>query len=176
SIRRTWPAHFKNPMSQLVCPKCSREYVRRVARQGVKERLLSAFYIYPVGCQICRHRFHVFQRGVRYTRVEEDRRDYDRMAMSFPLSYIGDKIDGSGTVIDISINGCSLYASNELAEGSIIRLALKVSNELPPVEVEAAIVRTAQKNRVGIEFLRVQPNQRERLQLFIRGLLLGGKV
>ena len=38
---------------------------------------MSLFYVYPFKCQLCGERFRSFQRGVRYIRVEEDRREYD---------------------------------------------------------------------------------------------------
>jgi hypothetical protein len=49
-------------------------------------------------------------------------------------------------------------------------LALRISGELQPVDIEAAVVRHVRQGRVGIEFLRVQEAERQRLQLFIRGL------
>ncbi len=39
--------------------------------------------------------------------------------------------------------------------------------------MEAAIVRNVRRHRVGVEFLRFQHSGRERLQPFIRALLLG---
>jgi hypothetical protein len=35
-------------MLEAVCPKCSSDYVKRVSRIG-PERLISLFYIYPLG-------------------------------------------------------------------------------------------------------------------------------
>jgi len=159
-------------MPQPNCPKCSRDYVKRVSRVGFKERLLSIIYVYPFRCQLCRYRFRVMQWRVNYVRVEEDRREYDRMPISFPVSFAGDNIDGNGSVADISMNGCSIQANAELTEGSITRMALQISNQSPPVNVEAAVVRTVRKDHIGIEFLRFEQKDRERLQLFIRGLLL----
>lgn len=56
-------------MPQLVCPKCSSNYVKRVSRIG-SERLLSFFYIYPFRCQPCGHRFRLLQWRVTYTKME----------------------------------------------------------------------------------------------------------
>lgn len=53
----------------------------------------------------------------------------------------------------------------------MLRLMLRVSNELKPVAIEAAVARHVRPDgRVGVEFLRVEPRERERLSLFIRGL------
>jgi hypothetical protein len=113
------------------------------------------------------------QWGVRYKRVEEDRREYSRMPMNFPASFSSDTFEGTGTVVEISMNGCSLRVNTILTEGSIMRMALKFSEELPPVNLEAAIVRAVRTNRVGVEFLRFQHQDRERLQIFIRRFLNG---
>lgn len=160
-------------MAQLKCPNCNREFVRRVARVGFIERLLGLFYIYPFKCQLCGFRFRFLQRGVRYVRVEEDHREYDRIQMSFPLSYSGDGITGEGLTLNISMGGCSFTASSEMPDGAIVKLALKISSDAAPVIVDAAVVRYLRNQVVGVEFLRWQPGERERLQLFVRGLLIG---
>lgn len=161
-------------MKQPICPKCSREYVRRVGRVGLKEGLLGIFYIYPFKCQICGYRFQFLQWGVRYVRVAEDRRVYDRLPISFPLSFSGNpNIAGQGEAIDISMGGCSFNTTETLAAKMILRFELRISNDVPPVVVDAAIVRFVKSQNVGVEFLRCQKNERERLQLFISGLLIG---
>jgi c-di-GMP-binding flagellar brake protein YcgR len=91
----------------------------------------------------------------------------ERLLSSF---YCRENIGGSGIVSDISINGCAFVTEVQLTEQSIIRLALRISGELQPVDIEAAVVRHVRQGRVGIEFLRVQEAERQRLQLFIRGL------
>ena len=85
-------------MAQLKCPNCGREFVRRVSRAGPLELFLSYFYVYPFKCQLCGDRFRLFQWGVRYVRVEEDRREYDRMEMNFPVSFYGQDVAGEGNV------------------------------------------------------------------------------
>ena len=160
-------------MLQPVCPNCSRDYTKRVSRVGFKERLLSIIYVYPFRCQLCSYRFGFMQWGVRYKRVEEERREYGRMPMNFPATFSCDSLEGTGTVVEISMNGCSLQANTIIAEGSIVRMALKFSEELPPVNLEAAIVRAVRANRMGVEFLRFQHQDRERLQVFMRRFLSG---
>ena len=161
-------------MPNLVCPKCNKEFVRRVARVGLLERLFGLVYIYPFKCQLCGFRFRFMQWGVRYHRVEEDRREYDRMAMNFPVKFSGENnVEGDGTVTNISIGGCSFNTSSDVPTGTIVRMDLMVSNEVRPIVIDAAVVRTVNASRVGVEFLRHQQGERERLQLFVRGLLIG---
>ena len=120
-------------MPQLKCPNCSREFVRRVARVGLKERVAGWFYVYPFRCQICGFRFRFLQWGVRYLHVDEDRREYDRMAMNFPVLFRGDQFDGDGNVLDISMGGCSFTTASKLAVGAIMRLELKISKDTVPL-------------------------------------------
>ena len=95
-------------MAQLKCPNCGREFVRRVSRSGLLEVLLSYFYVYPFKCQLCGERFRQCEWGVRYVRVDEDRREYERMEISFPVSFFGQDISGEGIVIGLSMGGCAL--------------------------------------------------------------------
>ena len=159
-------------MTSVKCPNCARDFVRRVARNGLAEVSLSLFYIYPFKCQLCGERFRLFQRGVRYVKVKEDRREYDRMEMSFPVKFHGEDISGDGMVLNVSMGGCSFSTAADLAIGTIVKLELHVSAEVPPVIAEAAVVRNARAGSAGVEFLRWHPAERERLQLFVRGLLI----
>jgi predicted nucleic acid-binding Zn ribbon protein len=160
-------------MAQLKCPQCNREFVRRVARVGFTERLLGLFCIYPFKCQLCGFRFRILQRGVRYIRIEEDQREYDRIQMSFPLTFSSDADTGEGLALNISMGGCNFNATSQIRDGTIVKLALKISSDAAPVIVDAAVVRYVRNQLVGVEFLQWQPSERERLQLFVRGLLIG---
>jgi len=158
--------------ANIKCPNCAREFNRRVSRRGLPEILLSYFYIYPFKCQLCGFRFRHFQWGVRYVRIEEDRREYDRMEMNFPVSFHGQDVSGEGALLNISMGGCSFRTDAKLEIGTILRLSLPISPEVAPVIVDAAIVRSVQQRSVGVEYLRWQQGERERLQQFIRGLLI----
>ena len=160
-------------MAQLKCPNCGREFVRRVSRASMGEVLLSYFYVYPFKCQLCGERFRLFQWGVRYVRVEEDRREYDRMEMNFPVSFYGQDVSGEGNVVNVSMGGCSFRTSTKIETSAILKLSLQISKDVLPVVVDAAMVRNARAGTVGVEFLLWQPGERERLQLFVRGLLIG---
>ena len=157
-------------VTPLACPICSAEFVKRVTKYGFKERLLGRIGVYSFRCQICRHRFRALQRSIRYPSNEKDQREYERLAMNFPISFVGENIAGAGAVFDISINGCGFATDVALSAGSIMRLTLQISNELEPITIDAAVVRYVQHDRIGVEFLRVQPAEQERLQMHIRGL------
>jgi hypothetical protein len=159
-------------MSQLHCPSCSKEFVQRVGRHGAADYLKSLFYIYPFKCQVCGDRFSSFQWGVRYVRVKEDRREYERMPAELPVSMSGEEgLAAGGTVTEISMGGCTIKTDANLVPGDILTLRIKLSDELLPAMVDAAVVRNVRSNLVGVEFLKFQKGDRDLLQIFIRGLL-----
>src|SRR5574338_510650 len=104
-------------MPQLKCPHCACEFVRRVSRAGFLLILLSYFYIYPFKCQLCGERFRHRERGVRYVRVEEDRREYDRLEINFPVTFYGQDISGEGTLVNVSMGGCSVRTAAKIESG-----------------------------------------------------------
>lgn len=163
-------------MTTLICPKCDREFVKRVSRQGLKEKFLSFFYVYPFRCQLCGYRFRFLQWGVVYLRVYEDRREYERLAISIPVSVTGKNMFCEGLLSDISVGGCTLKLDEKFGEGDLCRININVPHEVQPLKVAAAVVRTVRGNELGIEFLKFHDNERERLQLFIRSLLVGRRL
>src|ERR1043166_9731709 len=154
----------------LICPKCSREFVKRVSRQGKIEHLLSVFYVYPFRCQICGYRFRFLQWGIRYQRIQEDRREYERLSVNFPLAVRGESIYTEGELADVSLAGCTAMLDAPLGAGDLCTVSLYLSNDILPIRITAAVVRSVRSGSLGIEFLRFQDNDRERLRLFIRGL------
>ena len=89
------------------------------------------------------------------------------------MEFRGDQIQGEGLVLNISMGGCSFYTTSELSEGATIRLEVRISSDAAPVVVDAAVVRHIDNQIAGVEFIQWQQNERERLQLFICGLLIG---
>jgi hypothetical protein len=160
-------------MGKLKCPHCARDFVRRISRAGLLESVLSCFYVYPFKCQLCGHRFRSLQWGVSYVRSREDPRDYTRMERELPITFSGDGLAGDGTLLDISMSGCSFTIGADLPVGTVVRLGLQIAGDIPPVTIDAAVVRHGDRRAAGVEFIRWQESERERLQLFIRGMLIG---
>ena len=140
---------------------------------GAWDTLLGLIYIYPFKCQICGFRFRALQWGLRYMRVPVDHREYDRIPAQFGLTFETQNIKGKGTATNLSMAGCSFQSSTPLGMGMVLRLELRIAQEVPPLIVDAAAVRYAREGSVGVEFLEWQEKERERLQLYVRGLLIG---
>jgi len=153
------------------CPICSSEFIQRVRRTTVYERLASVFYIYPFNCQLCGHGFSLFQPGVRYVRVAEDQRAHQRIRVDLPIVLTHGDINYHGSAFEISMRGCTVKIQDPLPIGSIVGVGLTIPNEKNTLTVEAAIVRNSTHDRLGLEFLRFQGVERQRLRQFVQILL-----
>ena len=160
------------PAPQPICPSCRSEYVKRVSRVGLAERFLSLFYTYPFCCQLCGYRFKVRQRGVTYTRIKEDRREYYRWSADFPITFRAGTKGVAGSIIDISMGGCAFHTEALMLEGIILQLDLQLPHETTPLKIEAAVVRSVRRRLASVEFLRIESGERERLKGFVRSLML----
>jgi len=158
-------------MTDPVCPECCSEYVRRVHREGIGEHLLSVFYVYPFSCQLCGERFSFFQRGVRYVRIDEEQRMYQRFSVDFPIVFANDEGVGKGRVGDISMDGCTVQTDAQMAQGAIFHLSLGIPQAASTIKIDAAMVRNVHLDRVGLAFLKFQKAERERLENVVRDLL-----
>jgi hypothetical protein len=155
-------------MNHPVCPECSTEYVRRVRRRSITERLLSVVYIYPFRCQLCGYRFKILRWGDKYVRFDEDARDYERLERNIPFTLISKGMTITGWVSEISISGCTLQTLTPIRPGQVTSLQFHVPTLNESIMIDAAIVKNTSDNRAGLEFLRLSQRERKRLQSFIR--------
>ncbi len=88
--------------------------------------------------------------------------------VNFPIAFANDEVIGKGRVGDISMAGCTVQTDAQMALGAIFQLSLGVPDA---VSIDAARARNVQLDRVGLEFLKFQKSERERLQNLVRGLL-----
>ena len=153
----------------IKCLECRHNFGRRVSRIRIMQKIASLFYLYPFQCQLCGHRFNSFQPGVHYTRVDEDRRDYHRLRIDCPVTFSGGESSGKGTLLNISMGGCSFNTDVNLAFGMILRLAIEISVTAPPLIVEA-VVRHVSAGAAGVEFIGWRDTERARLRAFVRNL------
>jgi len=158
-------------VKQIPCPKCGKDFVRRTLRGGVHEYLLSAVYVYPFRCQLCAHRFLRLELGRRYNESTVDKRQYERVAATFPVTFVGEKASGAGTISRLSLGGCALESPLKLMEGMMFNLRLQPPDVNPAINVETAIVRSVRPPVIGLEFLRTNPTEQFRLIQFVAGLL-----
>ena len=145
--------------------------MQRGQRRGAVEKLLSLFYVYPFRCQACGHRFLALRWRVRYTRLPEERREYERLPLSVPVMLSG--VDGTapGRATEISLDGCTVETEAPLSEGALVEVMLHLAPGTPPIAVEAAVVHGLLPHGGGLHFVRIQPAERDRLRQLVAGLL-----
>jgi len=159
-------------MARVKCPCCARDFVRPIASAGFLETALTVLCVRPFKCQLCGHRFRSLSWDARSVRSREDHRQYSRMQRQLPIAFSGEGIAGHGMLQNISMGGCCFTTGADLPAGMIMRLSLQIVTDVPPVTVDAAVVRHTRKRTAGLEFKRWQERERERLQAFIKGMLI----
>lgn len=95
------------------------------------------------------------------------------MERKFPITFSGEYISGEGVVLDVAMGGCTFTTRSDLAVGMTMRIDLRISAAVAPVVVDAAVVRNIRAGIAGVEFVGWQESERERLQLFVTGMLIG---
>jgi hypothetical protein len=159
--------------ADLTCPKCERTFARRSHRKGLIEFLYSLVLIYPYRCQLCAHRFLATPKLAPRTPHREFERLHVRFPVSFRSAYLDQTITGEGTVLTLSIRGCSLTSQQPLGKGSLLRLQVRYAEHDAPIDIDVAVVRSSSNKQLGVEFLSLQPNEEERLRRLLEHLLYG---
>jgi c-di-GMP-binding flagellar brake protein YcgR len=160
---------------EIVCAKCRKPFVKASRRQGLSDRLLSLVYVYPFRCQVCRHRFHLMQWGLRYIERDVDRREYERRPVKLRAVMSTHEGRYEGQTIDLAMGGCAVEANDpRLREGTVLNIHLDAFDSEPPIVVDAAVVRAVHEAHLGLEFLRMNEQEKERLSQFILSLWLAG--
>jgi hypothetical protein len=152
-------------VSMLRCPRCGQQAARRSRRAGFRDHLLGAFQFYPFRCQLCTTRFRAFQ-ARRHPSQGGDRREYDRLLVKVPVTLATDATRREGVTIDLSLAGCSLRTDAPFAVNTTVQLRLQLG-QAGDVEVQAAVVRTAGEDGLGLQFVRIAAPDRERLSRYL---------
>ena len=76
-----------------------------------------------------------------------------RVPVSYPVLFQTDWYLDEGEVVDLSLPGCAIESSRCLSPDEYVRLHVLVPHHV--VRVEVAEVRWAERNRFGLEFLKM---------------------
>lgn len=153
------------------CPRCRQDYTTRVPVEGAVERTVSAFYLYPFHCKLCNERFSAFKFGVKYRKRHADRRQYQRIANAIPIEVQIGEVSHLARSVDISMGGCRLRSTSSLKEGDIVTLGLQILHDESPLKIEAAVVRYADEEQAGLEFLHMGDMESRILRQYISSLM-----
>src|SRR5438046_814231 len=152
------------PMSDPRCHHCGRRRARRCHRVGALERVLSAVYVYPFRCQVCGRRFRALAWGKRYVRRSADHRELERVAIRAPVVLRSGHVSAPGEATELSLDGFTAKTAARLGVGTSVSVTLDLVAGEPPIEVQEAVVQSTRDDAIGVQFVRLQPEERRRLQ------------
>ena len=137
-------------------------------------RLLNRFRIFSFRCQLCTTRFHTYRNQPPAQTSVADRRQYKRLPVSFRANFVAEnavRIDNR--VTDISMGGCTLETTTTLPQGTFIELVIKPASDEEPIKIETAMVCSSRPESMGIRFLEMVTDDKNRLSQVILSLLVG---
>ncbi len=150
------------------CPLCGIWVVKKDPRRGLREYLLGLLTISPYRCQFCSHRFLVFLQRISFS----PGREHERIPVQYPVyfrpAFSRDEFLVAGTLLNLSIGGCTIEAAVPVARASCLCLQIQAMEQDPPILIESARVRTVNGKRLGLEFLSIGPEEEDRLRQLIR--------
>jgi len=156
------------------CPSCGTPFVRVIYDEGTMERILNRFGIFPFRCQLCTTRFRVFRSHAADQMSVTDRRQYKRLAVSFRANLLSENaVRMDNRVTDISMGGCTLETTTTLPQGTFIELVIKPASDEEPIKIETAMVCSSRQESMGIRFLEMVGDDKNRLSQVILSLLVG---
>ncbi len=67
-------------------------------------------------------------------------------------------------MVDLSINGCGIESDRLLRRGLVLHLQIPPTPGNLPIEVNAAVVRSVNGNKVGLKFLKIRKSDGDHLR------------
>jgi c-di-GMP-binding flagellar brake protein YcgR len=161
-------------MRDLHCPSCGTPFVRVVYDKGTLERFLNRFRILSFRCQLCTTRFRAYRNQLPGHTSVTDRRQYKRLPVSFRANLLAESaVRSDNRVTDISMGGCTIETASTLPQGTFIELVIKPASDEEPIKIGTAMVCSSRPESMGIRFLEMVADDKNRLSQVILSLLVG---
>ena len=96
-------------------------------------------------------------------------RKHTRFAVQLPVSFRGDQLSHGGTILNLSEEGCAI-TSETVVVAAYLQLTMQLREREEPVQVDLAAVRWSVATRFGVEFIKIRPEEEERLKKFVKAL------
>ncbi len=97
-------------------------------------------------------------------------RKHTRFAVQLPVSFSGDQISDGGTILNVSAEGCAITSDTVAGVAVYLEMTMQLREREEPVQVDLAAVRWVAATRFGVEFIKIRPEERERLRKFVKML------
>jgi hypothetical protein len=97
-------------------------------------------------------------------------RKHTRFAVQLPVSFSGDQLSDEGTILNLSAEGCAITSDTVVGAAVYLQLTMQLREREEPVQVDLAAVRWVSATRFGVEFIKIRPEEGERLKQFVNVL------
>ncbi len=99
---------------------------------------------------------------------------FQRYRLCRPVTFSGEYLFGEGIVTNITHRGCRVRCNNRgVPDASCLTLRLSLPRREASLKVAEAVVRWSRGRECGLEFLRIQPAEQDRLRGFLSTLTEG---
>ena len=97
-------------------------------------------------------------------------RKHTRFAVQLPVSFRGDQLSDRGTILNLSAEGCAITSETVAGVAVYLQLTMQLRERDEPIQVDLAAVRWISATRFGVEFIKIRPEEGERLKQFVNVL------
>jgi hypothetical protein len=97
-------------------------------------------------------------------------RKHTRFAVQLPVSISGDQLSHGGTILNLSAEGCAITSEAVSGAAVYLQLTMQLREREEPVQVDLAAVRWSSATRFGVEFIKIRPEEGDRLKQFVKAL------
>jgi CheY-like chemotaxis protein len=99
-----------------------------------------------------------------------DQRKFPRVPVSLPVSFGDGVMAQSGTVVDISRNGCRIRCPDAAPDLNHFQVDIRLGEPQGTLTSDLSVRRWSRSGELGVEFInRMEPDQQARLEGVIRG-------
>ena len=100
----------------------------------------------------------------------ENRRVQPRFTTQFRSTFSGQREEGQGRTLDISVGGCKIESDTKVMQGVKLECRLHIPALDWPLRIEEATVRWVDGNTFGIAFSRISPEELAKLKTILSEL------
>ena len=97
-----------------------------------------------------------------------DQRKFPRVPVSLPVYFGNGVIAQSGTVLDLSREGCRIRCPDLAPEVKYVQVEIRLDEPHGTLVVELAVRRWSRDGELGVEFIRMEPDQQALLLSVLR--------
>lgn len=93
---------------------------------------------------------------------------FRRLSVWEPVTFSGDSVFGQGIMTNVTDRGCRVQSyKKQVSGGSSLTLNISLPRREVPLKIDEAVVRWSDGREFGLEFVRTQPEEQDRLRRFV---------